>query len=376
MKKPNKENLVKNVLLVGGGTGGHVVPVYNLYVYLRESAPEIDVKIVGGGTEIENHFFAGLSDYFVIKSGKFQRYKIFENLWQLLLLLYGLCQSLLLLLKLRPQVIFCKGGFVALPIVFWAKILKIPYFVHESDAVMGKTNRYATTHAKKVFTGFPLSSYKFKKRKNVKFVGQVIQPEFDSDVEFDFGFDRHKPTILVTGGSLGALNLNRHIYNSLERLLPDFNIIHQTGARSFQEGIDARAKLPENMTKSYFVTDFLSVNKFVNQMISALKKADLVISRAGATTIAEIAHFDKPMILIPYPYASEDHQFKNGQILKKQKACEVIIEKELNRESLIAVVEKLFADKKRMKEMARLAKDFFPNDAIKTIGQEIIDEIG
>lgn len=351
------------------------MPVYNIYQFLKQADPKLKVYIVGSGSAIEKQFFVGSPNYFILKTGKFQRYLIVENIWQLALFIYGLVQALILLAKIRPKIIFAKGGFVSFPIVFWARILRIPYFVHESDAVMGRANKFATSGAKKVFTGFPVSHYQFIDKKKLVFSGQILSEESAIKSEFDFGFLEKKPVILVTGGSLGAIGINRTLFPSLPQLLPKYNLIHQTGAKGYSEAIEIRARLDDSMKKSYYISDLLPSIASDNRMSAAIKKADLVLARAGATTIAEIAEEKKPMILIPYPYASGDHQARNAEILKRKKACGIITDRELNPDLLVRTINELFNDKEQMKEMAKSAKEFFPENALEVIGKEIVREV-
>src|SRR3989344_6019402 len=361
------------ILLVGGGTGGHIVPVYNIYQFLKKADSKLKVYIVGSGAEIEKQFFADSPDYFILKTGKFQRYLIIENIWQLVLLIYGLAQALRLLTRIRPKIIFTKGSFVSLPIVFWARILRIPYFIHESDAVIGRANKFAARGAKKVFTGFPVDNYKSVEKSKLEFVGQIINNEVRETKlsKFDFGFSNSNAVIFVTGGSLGALNINRNVFRALPELLPKYNLIHQTGVQGFVEAIEVRAKLSESMRRSYFIADFLSSTISDDRKSAAMREADLVIARAGATSVAEIALAGKPMILIPYPYASGDHQTKNAEILRKEKACVIITDRELNSDILASTINKLFEDKSKMREMSKSAKKCFPENAVNIIGKEI-----
>jgi len=376
-EKKEKKSDNETVLLVGGGTGGHVVPVYNIYRFLINTKPEIPVAVIGSGSKIEKPFFGGLPNYFVLTSGKFQGYDILVNLWQSILFCAGFVQALVYLNRIRPKIIFAKGGYVTVPIIIWARILHIPYFVHESDIVMGRANRFAATGARKVFVGFPVKNYPGLKKKKIEFCGQLITgaDKFDKKERFDFGFPNENPVIFVTGGSLGAVNINKSVFGTLTLLLLKYNIIHQTGAKGFAEAINVRAALPESMKRSYFIADFLSAIDGDNKILSAIELADLIIARAGATTVAEIARSGKPMILIPYPHAAGDHQVKNAQILEQSGVCMMIYDRDLTPRLLIEKVDKLFDDKEKMREMARVAKNFFPSGAIDKIGKEIISEV-
>ncbi len=363
--------------MVGGGTGGHVVPVYNLAEFLRKTEPKIKIAVIGSGSGIEKQFFSSLPDYFVLTTGKFQGYDILANLWQAILFCAGFIQTFVYLIQIRPKVIFAKGSFVTVPVIIWARILHIPYFIHESDAVMGRANRVAAKGAQKVFTGFPADSYDNIKKKKIEFCGQMIDDgeKINKSERFDFGFANDNPVIFVTGGSLGAVNLNRKVFGALPLLLPKYNLIHQTGIKGYQEAIDSRAKLPDSMKRSYFIADFLPAVDGGNKMLAAMELADAVIARAGATTVAEIARAGKPMILIPYPYATADHQTKNAEILKREGACLVIYDRNLTSQLLVKTIGKLFEDSGKMKKMARAAKEFFPKDAVKIIGQNIIEAV-
>jgi len=312
-----------------------------------------------------------------LTSGKFQGYDILVNLWQSILFCAGFVQALVYLLQIRPKIIFAKGGYVTVPILIWARFLRIPYYIHESDTVMGRANRFAAKGAKKVFTGFPEKNYPELKKSKIIFCGQLItdMEKLDKSERFDFGFTNNNPVVFITGGSLGAASINKNVFGALSELLPKYNIIHQTGAKSFSEAIDVRVKLPGSMRRSYFVADFLSAISGDNKLLSAMELADLVVARAGATTVAEIARSGKPMVLIPYPHAASDHQVKNAQILQKTGACLMITDRELTPVTLTETISKLFDDKSKMKEMTASAKKFFPPHAIEKIGEEIISEV-
>jgi len=366
----------KMIFLVGGGTGGHFVPLYALFNEIKKQNPSQKVLIIGGGGPLEEKYFKGTKEYRILTTGKIHRSFTFRNLWQLILLVWGIFSALFLILREKPRIIFSKGGFVSWPIILWARILKIPYFIHESDVAMGLANRFSFNGAKKVFVGFPLENYPEDDRKKLIFSGQISDKEkSENHTKYDFGFTENKPIILVTGGSQGAKKINRIIYDSLPLLLNKYNIIHQVGSLDYPSAIDIRSKVPEDKKNSYFISDFLGKSGDVNLMERAISVADLIISRASATTIAEIASFAKPMILIPYKYAALNHQEKNAEILKKADAAVVMTEDQCDERNLFGQIEQLFTNPKAMRELGRNAKQYFPENGAKTIANQIMKEV-
>lgn len=366
----------KTVLLVGGGTGGHFLPIYRIYQKLKQNQ-SFRTFVVGSKSDLEIRLFNGNSDYIFLKTGKLHRVLTVRNLFEFIYLCFGFFKSLAIILSLRPEVIFSKGGYVALPLIVWARILKIPYLVHESDIAIGSSNRFVASGAKKVFSGFPVNNYPKKFRKKMFFVGQIVDSKGEKSHKagFDFGFDNNKPVILVTGGSQGAKNLNSHLLDALEILLAKYNVIHQTGELDYQRVINFRSKLGGILKSSYFVTDYLSQKNGIDMMKEAFVNADLVVARAGATTIAEIALYKKPMILIPYKHASLDHQRKNAEFMKKEKAAVVIVEDDLNEKRLRAEIEDLIGNKKKIDELTKKAFTIFPSTALDDIVMAIKEEV-
>jgi len=372
-----KKTESKTILLVGGGTGGHFYPIFRIYNKLKE-IKDLRIFVVGSKSDLEMRLFSDNSDYIFLQTGKLHRLFTFKNIIEGFYLIYGLSKSLHLLLTLKPSLIFSKGGYVSLPIIFWARILKISYFIHESDIVIGSSNKFAGQGAKKVFTGFPCENYPKKFKKKVCFAGQIIKYTKDSKGEkilFDFGFENKKPIILITGGSQGAKSLNTRVLKSLNILLSKYNIIHQTGAYDYKRVIDFRAKLNNDLKNSYFVTDFLGDNNGIDMVSQALINSSLVVARAGATTISEIALFNKPMILIPFKYASLDHQRKNAEFLMKKKAAVMILEDNLSGKLLVSEIDKLINDKAEIKELTGNAQKVFPDDALDRTVSDIKKEI-
>lgn len=358
------------ILLIGGGTGGHITPVFEIYLRLRKDHKGTDFRVIGAGTAIERYFFADNSDYKKIITGKFHRFLTWKNILELFYLLFGMFQALYFLLDFRPTIIFSKGGYVAVPLLFWARILRIPYLIHESDVMMGSSNRFGAKGAKKVFVGFPKENYPEISSKKLVFSGQLFD-KVEKTGCFDFGFDQKKPVIFITGGSQGSMIINKIIFKMLDQLLDRYNIIHQTGGMGYKMAIEKRSHLSDLHKKSYFIRDFFEIIGDCDLMSAAITTSDLVISRASATTMAEIASVNKPMILIPYKHAAADHQRLNALVLERAKAAVVVTEEKLTAEKFTKEIDGLMSDKKKLEYLAKNARMLFPSDGLEIVCEEI-----
>ena len=365
----------KNVFLVGGGTGGHAAPVFAVYNCLKKTLPESRLTVIGAGTSEEMKFFSELN-YQKISAGKFHRYATLKNIKELFNFLIGLVQAKLLLLLNRPSIIFSKGGYASLPICLIARFLHIPYFLHESDIIMGKVNFSLARNAKKVFVTYPVKYY--PKINNAVESGPILREAFKNETQkIDlslFGFKQDKPTLLITGGSQGALNITNYFIKSGHSLLEKYNIIHQAGKHSINEAQLFYGGLSEEEKSSYYLTEFLTIGKKTDQMYQALKLANLVISRASST-ITEAAKLGKPMILVPWKYSAQNHQMENANFFQKNNAAVVVQDDEIEQKPLLKEIDFLFADQKNMEEMGERAKRLFLDGGTELICSELLKEL-
>ncbi len=356
----------KTIFLMGADTGGHVVPVFALAQEL-EKDPKLKVFVIGVGSEIEKKFYSKLrnSKYLKIKAGKSQ-----FGSWSKISAAFksgvGLVQSKYLILKHRPSVIFLKGNYATLPMAFAARVLGWPVVIHESDAVLGRSNKVISGFAKKVFLSYPEDVYE-RKIKNSQYSGPILRPEFHDpsartlkDYQV-FSFDPKLPTVLILGGSLGAKTINKNIFEILEKTLPTCQIIHQTGKGDLEPAKKAKELLSKGLQPRYFVSDFIE-----QELFSALRISDLVVSRAGSG-IFEIAAFKKTTILIPYPHATADHQVKNAKYFSRKSAAEVIEDRNLSSAVLYSAISKLLANENRRKLLAENLKKSLKLDGRETV---------
>lgn len=322
--------------MTGGGTAGHVTPNIALMPALRKEGYEI--SYIGSYEGIEKRLIEEQNvPYYGIASGKLRRYFDPKNFSDPFKVLKGYGQSIKLLKKLKPDVVFSKGGFVSVPVVLAARHCKIPAIIHESDLTPGLANRIAIPRATKVCCNFPETLSYLPKGKAV-LTGSPIREELlsgSSDAAFSLcGFDDHtKPVILIIGGSSGSRAINTAIRDLLPELIKNYNIIHLCGKGNLDSSL--------NSIKGY--AQFEYANQELADMFAL---ADLVISRAGANAICELLTLRKPNILIPLSAAaSRGDQILNANSFRSQGFSYVLDEESLANTTLLEAIEHVFAKK-------------------------------
>lgn len=245
-----------------------------------------------------------------------------RNIRDFFLVGIGFLQSLRFLHRVKPDVVFTKGGFVCLPVGLAAHFLKIPLVIHDSDAQPGLTNRLLSKYAAVIGTGAPVENYNYPEGRTHYVgipVGREYHPLTDAEVQkckAALGLhDTKKPLLVVTGGGLGARNINRAVATIASQILDKVAIVHLTGEANYHETLEAA---PEHI-------DYI-IKPFLPGLAVALGAADVVISRAGATSLAELAGLAKPVIIIPNQHLPGGHQIKNAEVYAKNGAAVVMEE--------------------------------------------------
>ncbi|OGD64018.1 hypothetical protein A2215_04280 [Candidatus Berkelbacteria bacterium RIFOXYA2_FULL_43_10] len=346
-----------DVILISSSTGGHAVPVLSVY---KKLSPKYNCKIFHSGSKIENDLFVGLNKVKIV-TGKIHRHQKIRNIWEVIKIIVGLKQSFLLLLFNRPKIIFSKGGFCSVPVLYAARFLRIPYFVHESDISMGLSNKMFAKKSIKAFVGFPTGNY--SGIENLYYSGLIIREDFKSVKRSVMS----KPTILFTGGSQGASAINKVVFEVLPKLLLKYKIIHQVGVNDKDQAADISDKLDEGSDYQFYT--------FSDKQIEAMASADLIVSRASATTIGEIAKLKKATILIPYKYASDNHQLKNAKYLEKANAAVMIKEDDLSGGLLLEKIEYLFSNKENLRTLGENISKQIKTDGLEVVVKYITNQI-
>jgi UDP-N-acetylglucosamine--N-acetylmuramyl-(pentapeptide) pyrophosphoryl-undecaprenol N-acetylglucosamine transferase len=367
------------ILFTGGGSGGHFYPIVavaaevdkiamekrllNVAKYYMASKP-YDATILH---DLNIHFSA-------VPAGKMRAYFSPLNILDMFKTAVGVVKAIFTIYTIFPDVIFGKGGFDSFPALLAAKIFRIPVVIHESDSVPGSVNRWAAKFAKRVAVGFPEAAEFFPGGK-VAYTGTPVMaelhnPQTHGGREF-LHLEENTPVILVLGGSQGAQIINESLMDALPSLLEDYQIIHQTGREHFKAitGL-ADVVLEKNPLKNrYHPFDYL--NTLAMSMASGA--ADLIVARAGATTISEIALWGKPSILIPIAISKHDHQPKNAFNYARGGAAVVMEEKNLSPSIFHTEIKRILDNPTEMERMARYARAFARPDAAKVIASELLN---
>ncbi|MBI5152698.1 undecaprenyldiphospho-muramoylpentapeptide beta-N-acetylglucosaminyltransferase [Candidatus Peregrinibacteria bacterium] len=337
------------VVFTGGGTLGHALPNIAIIEEVRRLKPDCEIFYIGSrsGPEKQICESAGIS-YKGIFAGKFRRYFSVSNFIDIFKFPIGLLQAVIILKKFRPSVVFSKGGFVAVPVVIAAKMRKIPVIIHEADAVPGLANKISSWFANKICVTFPESGSGF----NAILTGMPVRKMiFEGDAEIGrklMNIKNERPVILVMGGSLGAESINKALWNNLPCLLRHFNIIHITGRG--KTGIKAIHDKLDN---------YRQIEYSDAELPHLYAMSSLVVSRAGASAIAEIAALKKPSLLIPLgTKASRGEQVENANYMKSIGASGVIYPNENLHEELAKRIIALISDKKNLAAMSAACRVF------------------
>lgn len=318
----------KRIVLTGGGTAGHVTPNIALIPELQRQG--YDVHYIGSYQGMERRLIEDKNiPYYGIASGKLRRYIDVKNLSDPFKVVKGLGQALHLMGKLKPDVVFSKGGFVAVPVVLAAKMRRIPCVIHESDMTPGLANKICIPCAMRVCTNFPETMNHLPAHKAVLTGSPIRQELFEGDRKrgLDFcGFDDSKPVLLIMGGSLGAVAVNNAVRGILPKLLEKFQVIHLCGKDKLDPSLDG--------TKGYVQYEYIK-----DELRDLMAAADILISRAGANAICEILALRKPNILIPLPAeASRGDQILNAASFEKAGYSVVLPEHQVSDETLYDTV--------------------------------------
>lgn len=324
--------ILKKIILTGGGTAGHVTPNIALIPELQKR--DYEIYYVGSKDGIETKLMADFDiPYFGISSGKLRRYFDVKNFTDPVRILKGYAEAAKIMKKVKPDVVFSKGGFVTVPVVLAAKRKKIPCVLHESDLSPGLANKLCIPSATAICANFPETLSHLPEEK-AYLTGSPIRKELFSGNRLnglDFcGFNSAKPVILVIGGSLGSVRVNEAVRDILPQLLENYQVIHLCG----------KDKIDESLADTQGYVQFEYIQK---ELCDLLDAADLVISRAGANAICELLALHKPNILIPLSLeASRGDQILNAQSFEKQGFSFVIQEEELTGQKLLEAVDEVY----------------------------------
>ena len=380
------------VLAVGGGSGGHVIPVAVVLTEIKASHPKAEIRFWTDSKFLE-HAKSILKDrgldikISTLVSGKLRRYhhlNFFQHLMMPKLLIFnlrdsfliviGFLQSLIKLLLWRPDVIFAKGGYVCLPVGIASKWLGIPIVLHDSDAHPGLTNRVLSRWARKIATGAPLEYYRYPAYK-AEYVGIPVSADFHKlniseklKAKQEWGIKESENLIVITGGGLGAKRINNAVIEILPQLLKLGSVVLVSGTDQYDE---LKSLTPQG-------NDRFQLLAFVSSgMASLLGAADVVVTRAGATTILELAALEKPTVLIPNGNLTGGHQLKNAAVYEDAGAVKIINEDAMVENPMVIVdtVSDILKNIEKSKAMASNFSKFARPNAGKRMAELVMGVI-
>ena len=364
-----------HILFAGGGTAGHINPALAVAGYIKEKHPQAKISYIGTAKKLEAKLVPEKGyDFYSIEVSGFQRsftpVNIAKNVKAAVCAVTASVKARKLLKKLNPDLVVGTGGYVSGPVLSQAAKLGFKTAIHEQNAYPGITNKMLCSQVDRVMLAMKEAENRFKLNKKPDIVGNPVRPELTKisreEARAKLGFD-NRPVILSFGGSLGAEKIN----NSVCELIKYHNDsgkyyhIHATGKVGYEDMVAKLSdiKLSEN----------IDLREYIKDMDVCMAAADVVICRAGAITLSELAVCRKPSILIPSPYVAENHQFHNAMTLKNVGAAEVIEEKELSGEKLISTVEAMLSDTNKLNEMSINAQKVAIDDANERIYKVLME---
>lgn len=341
------------IVVSGGGTGGHIYPALALIREIQKEDTSAEFLYIGTINGLESKLVPRENIAFKsIHITGFKRKLSFENVKTIYRFIKGVRDSKKIIKEFKPDVVIGTGGYVCGPVVYAAASLKIPTIIHEQNSVPGLTNKFLSRYVNKIALCFDEAKDYFPKEKIV-FTGNPRASEVMGKDgikgRLSAGLSTSKPAVLIFGGSRGARPINEAVVKALSELAEKpYQILYITGDVHF-EAVHKEVKLVGNPKN-------VIIKPFIHNMPEVLAGIDLVVSRAGATTLAEITSLGIPSILVPSPYVTNNHQEKNARSLSDHGAAKILLEKDLNNKSLVEHIDRILLNKENLKEMKLKAK--------------------
>jgi len=361
-------------------TGGHLTPALAFIEKLKEKKPEVEIIFVGRKyaldsektLSLEYKEITGKKILFVpIIAGRLTRLISLNSLKNFLKIPLGFFNAFFIISRYRPDVVLSFGSYLAVPIVFWAYLFKIPVFTDEQTIKPGLANKIIGFFAKKIFISFPEVEKYFDKRKTIM-IGNLIRESIFKIEKKPFEITKNKPVIYITGGSLGSHSINQHIKKILPQLLEKYIVIHQTGDtkeyHDYEDLLEIKNKLPDNLKKKYFLRQHF----FQNEIGYIYSLADLVVGRSGANTFFELIALKKPAVFIPLPWSAGKEQQHHAEIFAKAGCGEIFHQIETS-EKLLRIIDKMINNLEKYQKNFKLLKNYFYKDAPERIIKEIFN---
>jgi len=349
------------IVISGGGTGGHIYPALAYIRHVKEIHPNCQFLYIGTKEGLESKIVPRENIPFeTIHITGFKRKLSFDNVKTIARFLKGVRDSKKLLKEFQPDIVIGTGGYVCGPVVYAAHKLKIPTIIHEQNSIPGLTNKFLSKYVNKIAISFPESESFFPKEKVVLTGnprGSEVLGKDGHLAKQSIGLHKDKNSVLIFGGSRGAKPINDAVIEMIPIVKErDYQLLYITGEVHYNDVIqkvEKNGSIPENV----------KILPFLHNMPEVLAGMDLVVARAGATTIAELTSLGVPSILIPSPYVTNNHQEKNARALAENHAAKMLLEKDLTGKTLINEIDTIINHKEKLEEMKEASKKLGIKDA-------------
>jgi UDP-N-acetylglucosamine--N-acetylmuramyl-(pentapeptide) pyrophosphoryl-undecaprenol N-acetylglucosamine transferase len=355
------------ILIAGGGTGGHVFPALAIKQALVQLSPHARVVFAGTRNGLEAALLPRQGETLnTIWIAGFSRRHLLRNVALPVKLLVSFCQSLKLISSFKPQVVIGTGGYVMGPVLWTAQKMGIPTLLQEQNSYPGYTTKRLAPNATVVCAGFEDARSRLD-AKRIEFTGNPLRSSFRTSdrtaARAQWNLDSRRKTLLIFGGSAGARSINEAVAAAIPELTKSFNLIWQTGKAGVPSTADASTI---NLAKE---SHHLQILEFIDDMSGAYAASDLAICRSGAMTLAELAMTGTPAILIPYPFATDDHQTANAQAVVSKGAGMLVKDSDLNSSTLVNSVARCLGSESELQKMAAFMKSLARPDAATRVAE-------
>lgn len=354
--------------VVAGGTGGHIYPAIAIINKIKEKEKDSEILYIGTTDRMEKDIIPKLGiPYVGIEMSGLNRKNFFSNFAVMSLFFKAVKKAEVELKKFNPDIVIGVGGYITAPVLYAAHKLKYKVVIHEQNSIPGVSNKFISNFAEKVFISLPASSKYFKENK-VIYTGNPRSEEIATikkTSKSTLGFDENRKLVVIVMGSLGSVTMTK----KLMELIPAFQ------DKSYQVLVITGKSYYDDY-KDLNIPDNVKIVPFMENLINILKDTDLIVSRAGASTIAEITAIGLPAILVPSPYVTGNHQYLNAKELSDAGACTIVTEEEFSRKKIILEIDKLFDNKDLYSKMMESSKKLGVTDSATKIYNEIKKIIG
>lgn len=352
------------VVITAGGTGGHIFPALALISKLKEKDKNVEILYIGTTNRMEKDIIPkeGIP-YIGIEMKGLNRKNIFKNIDVMRTYLKAVSKAKAELTKFKPDIVIGFGGYISAPVIYAAHKLKIKTIIHEQNSIPGVSNKFLSRYVDKVLVSFKESIKDFPNDKTI-YTGNPRSEQI-KDIEkiskTTLGFKKDKALVIIVMGSLGSLTMTKKLKETLPLFKnKDYQVLLITGKDYYDEYKDI--KLSSNV----------KIVPFYNNLIGLMKDADLIVTRSGASTIAEITSIGLPAIMVPSPYVTNNHQYVNAKSLEDDGACIILKEEDFDKNSLVDLLDKTINDKKKLNSMRSALLKRGVTDSATRIYEEII----